>query len=185
MSMSKFLTIGAGVALMGAVATHFFMGVSAHNYAVGMEVQIKTQYDSNRNTLSNTALKIKEMFSVRDEHYKGLEKIIKNTMTGRYGKDGSKAVFQYLKENNLKPDTKLDLNVQNVISSGRSEFKASQDALLTLKGSYEKELSSYFYGGYIRNAGFPKIDLNRYDIIVSQETQNKFDSKTDNVISLR
>ncbi len=119
MSIAKLSTLVAGVTAIGLLGTHFFVGVSAHNYAVGVEANIKAQYDNNRNSLSSTTLKIKEMFSVRDEHYKGLKDIIESTMVGRYGKDGSKAVFQFLKENNLKPDTKLDLNVQNVISSGR------------------------------------------------------------------
>ena len=185
MSTTKLTIIGLGVTVVGLVATHFMIGVSAHNYAVGVEANIKAQYDNNRNSLSNTTLKIKEMFSVRDEHYKGLKDIIESTMTGRYGANGSKAVFQFLKENNLKPDTKLDLNVQNVISSGRDEFRASQDALISIKASYERELNSYFYGGYIHRAGFPKIDLNKYDIIINKGTQDKFETKTDDVISLR
>jgi hypothetical protein len=185
MTNTKLILSGIAVSAIVAIGTHFMIGVSAYNYANSMEANIVAQYDKNRNSLSSTTNKIKEMFSVRDEHYNGLKEIIASTMSGRYGNGGSKAVFQFLKENNLKPDSSLDKAVQNAIDSGRSEFKASQDNLITLKASYNKELGSYFYGGYIQRAGYPKIDLNKYDIIINGDTQRSFDTKVDETIKLR
>lgn len=172
--------------LVGVVfVIDFFIGVNAHNYANKTEEQIIAQYEQNRNSLSNTTNKVRELFSVRDEHYEGLKNIIEANMEGRYGENGSQAIFQFLTEQNLSPNHELDIMVSQALQAGRNEFSQSQKMLIDLRRGYRTEINSYFFGQYIKRKGFPKIDLDKYDIIVESSVKDKFEEKIDTQIKLR
>ena len=156
-----------------------------YNYGAATEQSLQATLDNNKNVLSATTLKVKEMAQVPDMYTADLQKIINANMNGRYGKDGQKAVVSFMSEHNLNLDSKMYLNIQNAMEAGRNEFKDNQTLLLDKKRSYETSLNSLFSGWMLHLAGYPKIDLKSIKIITAGEVDDKYTTGHDAVIKLR
>lgn len=186
--MSKVVlgVIGAvAISIIVFVATVGGMYVSNFNRAVDLEEQVKAQHEDLRNTMSNYTLKIQEMVQVTDMYKDDLREIVETTFTGRYGEDGSKAMFQWIQEQNIQLDPSVYKNIQVTMESGRTEFQNKQTRLLDTKRIYSKELNSLVSGFFMKLAGKPDIDLDNYNIIVDNTTKQKFKTGTDSAVKLR
>lgn len=182
----------AVASLMGLVGLLVTLGiafggmyVSNFNRAVDLESQIVAQYEDARNTMSNYTLKLQEMIQVTDIYKDDLREIVEATFTGRYGDNGSQAMFQWIQEQNLQLDPSLYKNIQVTMDAGRTEFQNKQTLLLDTRRIYQKELNSFLSGFFMRLAGKPDIDLDKYNIIVDQSTQTKFETGVDSAVKLR
>lgn len=155
----------------------FTMINGVYNTCILHEAQIEAQYKQNQNNYDNMFKKILEVSQVTDKYAKDLKELFDNTMKGRYGKDGSKAMFQFLKEHNPTLDTQVYTKLQNIIASGRTDFMNEQKMLLDKKQAYDiyrKQLTTAVISGFM---GFPKIDLKSMDIVTSDETEAAFKTK--------
>lgn len=174
-----------GLALMlGAV---YVIGALGYRQdCVEAEAGIKAQYKQNQNNYDNMWKKFRELAAVPDMYVSDMKKLWSETMTARYGKDGSKALFQWIQEHN--PDLKVEVytQLQRAIEAGRNGFAADQKQLLAKKQAYEVLLKgnrSLFYNMWFN---FPRIDLDAYDIVTSDRTDEAFKTKKDNApIELR
>ena len=111
--------------------------------------------------------------------------VVNDAIQARYGKDGSKAMFQMIHEQNPSLDPALYRKLQQLIESGRDEFKNSQTRFIDVKRNYETQLG-YFWGGmWLRMAGYPKINLADYKIVTTDATEEAFRTGRDKPIQLR
>lgn len=161
------------------------MYVSNANYANTMENRIVAQYDVNLNVLSNYTTRIMEMAQIPAMARDDLLEVVSATFEGRYGADGSQAVFQFIQEQNMSIDSRLYERIQTSMEAGRNEFQTSQNRLIDLKRQYETSMGFVVKGFFIQLAGYPKIDLDRYNIIVEGTTQERFDTGVYRAIQLR
>jgi hypothetical protein len=160
--------------------------VSANNYGAGIEAQLKAARDDNQNILASYTQKIKEAAQVPDMYVADLKKITDAAIQGRYGPDGSKAVFQFLKEQNPNLDSKLYAKLQQIIESGRDEFKNGQTKMLDVRRQYETQQGLFWRGLWLRIAGFPKVDMNLFKPVVIDSVAAAFEKgREDGPIKLR
>lgn len=162
------------------VVGYFIMGVSVSNEAARLEAQVKAQYDDNRNIYDNYFKKVKEIAQVPEMYVKDLQEVYKTAIGARYGADGSKAVFQFIREHNPNFDSSLYTKIQQVIEAGRKDFEVAQRTLLDKKAVYTAKLEQFPWGFFARSYGWPKIDLSKIDIVTSDRTEKVFDTKRDN-----
>lgn len=162
-----------------------FMYVGAHNYAVTAEKGIEAAYENNQNVLGNYTTKIQEMAQVPDMYKNDLKEVYQAAIEGRYGEDGSKAMFQFIKEHNPNFDSSLYTKLQQTMEAGRNEFKIAQTSLIDKKRDYETQQGYFLRGFMIKLAGFPKINLDDFKVIVSTQAQKAFDSGIDDGVKLR
>lgn len=169
------------------VAAIVFVGlyISNANKGATMEESIVAAYEANRNVLSNTTARIMEMAQVNEIYRDDLNEVIENTFTGRYGEDGSQAVFQWIQEQNIPLDPGLYRTLQASVEAGRNEFRNSQNRLIDLRRQYQRELRLVVSGFFLRLAGYPHIDLAQFDIIVLDEIAERFDNRQDQVLDIR
>lgn len=185
--MGKGMIIGLAVLTILAIFGFYIIGalISFNNNAVQMESGIKAQYDQNQNNYDNYWKKLKEAAQVPEMYTEEMKKVWDSVMTGRYGNEGSKAMFNWIKEQNPQIDSSLFKKIQDIIESGRNSFEADQKMLIDKRRGYEN------YRGVFPNSliagllGFPKINLNEYRIVTSEETENVFKTKKSEPIKIR
>lgn len=188
MSESKGIP-GWAIALIAIAAVVVLVGgslISYNNSFVTLETQVKKFNKDSENHLSNYTLKVQETAQVPEMYKDGLKEVIKDTFQGRYGQDGSKAVMQWIQEQNIPFDSSLYKEIQVVISSGRDEFRISQTKKLDACGLYETKLGQ-FPGSMIAGMfGYPRIDLEKTCQVVSDvTTQKAFDAGVQKPISFK
>lgn len=164
------------LAVFGLIA--FFSYSSTYNMAVASEESIQNLQRKSESVLSNYTIGIQEMAQVPAQYKKHLEEIVKASMEGRYGENGSKAVQQFLVEQNIPFNDKLYLNLQNSMAAGRREFQNSQQRLMDACRNYKLEINSFMTGKLLAIQGFPKINLENYCEVVSDaQTKKAFETK--------
>jgi len=176
------LVVLVGLVVVGG--SFVVYGICLYNGAVRTENGLVAQYEQNKNNRSTYALKITEMFQVPDKYKSDLKEIIDAQMQGRYGKDGSQAAFQWLKEHNISFDSSLYAKVQDQITIGRDKFENEQKKLIDRKRVYEDTLGTFPRNLFLGALGFPTDKIKDIKIIVSSDTQQMFDSGIDEGLKL-
>ena len=172
------LVVGALVAFVaGSYIVNF-------NYGNRMERQIEATHTDNRNVLAQYSTRIMEMAQVPDMYKEDVMEIYEGALTGRYGENGSQAMFQFLQEQNPQIDASLYTNIQQSMEAGRNKFENSQTRLIDLKRGYETRLGSFYSGFWLSVAGYPRIDLDDFNIVLNDHSNAAFESGIDNGIEL-
>jgi len=156
-----------------------------YNTAVQMETTITAQYDQNKNNYTKMFNSFKETAQVPDMYIDGLKKVYDSAIQGRYGKDGAKAMFTWIQEQNPQVDSKLYTKIQTLIEANRNDFEANQKTLIDKKQIYQVYYKQMPRGFVLGVLGFPKIDMEKYGIVTSVETEKAFDDKKAGPIQLR
>lgn len=159
--------------------------ISINNDLVSQEASLEAQYKQNQNNYDNFTKKVVEIAQVPAMMRDDLEKVTKAAISGRYGANGSKAVFQFIKEQNPTISSEVYTKIQQVIDSGRNAFEAEQKMLLDKKRLYVTDLKSFPTSFIAALLGFPKIDLSKIDIVTSDQTEKAFETKKDKPLNLR
>jgi len=185
--MSRGAIIGIGVlsVIVLFIVIVIASVIGTNNSCVAQEKALVAQYEQNKNNYDNMWKKFREAAGVTKMYADDLKKIYDSAITKRYGDEGSKAMFQWLKEHNPNFDSKLYTQLQRLIESGRNSFEANQKMLLDKKRVYETDLDIFPNGAIARALGFPKIDLDKYGIVTSDETESAFETKKSGPIELR
>ena len=148
--------------------------VSSYNYGNRMDNSIKAQYEQMENVLAQYSQRIQELVQVPTMYTDDLKEVVSASMQGRYGKDGSKAVFQFIEENNIAFDSSLYKSIMQNIEAGRNDFDFENKRLIDIKNEYNIAIGSFYTGMWIRVAGFPRIDLDKYNPITNTYAKETF-----------
>lgn len=185
--MSKSLIAVIGIFVIILMFGGYIVGtvISFNNTAIRMENGISAQYEQNKNNYDNYFKKLKEVAQVPEMYIKDMKKLWDGVMTGRYGTEGSKAMFQFIQEQNPTVDASLYKKIQDIIESGRNSFEADQKMLIDKKNSYDNFRQIFPNNIITEFLGFPKIDLTKYAIVTSQETEQAFETKKSEPINIR
>jgi hypothetical protein len=100
-------------------------------------------------------------------------------MSARYGKDGSKAVWNWLKESNPQLSPALYERVQVVVEGGRRDFSNNQNVLIDMARDYRTYIGKFPNNLICGVLGYPKVDLNQFKPVTSDRTDNAFETKKD------
>jgi hypothetical protein len=169
-SAKVLIALATSIALIVGILGTTLIGT--YNSFVTQENGLVAQYK-----YSNYFNKLKEAAQVPSMQVDGLKKLYDGVMAGRYGKDGSKAVFQMLKEQNPQLDGTLYVQIQRIVESGRNSFQADQQTLLDKKRVYENSTQRFpgnLLAGFLR---FPSVKVKDIDIVTNIETEDAFKTK--------
>ena len=179
-SLGLKLGIGGGALVVLAVLMIFIMNISYQNTYERIDQDILAQYKKIESNYEKMSRVILQQAGILNKYSNDFKEIYKGMMQGRYGKDGSKAMFQFIKEHNPKLDSSIYKQLQRTIEAGRKEFAAGQTGLLDRKRAYKDHLRSVTGLVWAGLMGYPTIDLSKFDIVTSERTQNTFKSGKDN-----
>lgn len=184
----EFGGVGALVVISVLVFVGLIISVSAwswRNTAIDNETTITAQYKDNQNVYDNMWKSFREMAKVPAMYADKLKELYDSAIKSRYGGEGSRAMFQWLKEHNPNLDVSVYTQLQRAIEAGRTKFSASQTTLLDKKRVYERHLRHSFGPLWAGLWGYPTINLDQFDIVTSDRTDKAFDTKKDDEIELR
>ena len=184
MSIAVKIILGFVVTCVLVVLISVFSVIGTNNDCVRMEASIVAQYKQNQNNYDSMFKKFKEAAQVTSMYTDDLKKVYDSAIKGRYANSG-KVMMNWIKEQNPNFDASMYKNLQVMIESGRNTFESNQKMLLDKKMVYEMEIKSFPTVFVVRVLGFPKIDLDKYDIVTSGETQDAFKTKKASEIKLR
>jgi hypothetical protein len=162
-----------GVIVLGALAG-VSSYVSAYNYGNNMENQLKAVKSDNKNIYAQYGQKVLEIAQVPDMYAADLVKVTTAAIEGRYGKEGSKATFQWIQEHNPSLDASLYKKIQQVIEAGRTDFENGQRRQIDIRRQYETQLGTFWGGMWLKFAGYPKVDLKEFDIVSTEQADKVF-----------
>ncbi len=173
--MKALAVLGVTVVMFAMMVIGFF---NFQNTANQFEIGIKAQYKQNQNNYDNGYKEVVEKAQVPAMYTEQLQKLYKTAMDSRYGVEGSKALFQFIKEQNPNLDPDLFRQIQQSIETFRKGFEAEQKTLVSKRQAYEMYLQATYAGRFYNMfGGYPKIDLDVYDIVTSDKTQEDFKTK--------
>lgn len=167
--------VGALVGLAVLVAVVCFASyVSANNYGARTEAALIAARDDNKNILAQYQQRVLESVQVPEMYKNDLKEVVAAALTARYGADGSKAVFNWIKENNLPFDSSLYKQIQQTIEAGRKDFEVGQTRMIDVRRQYTAELGMFWSGFWLRMAGFPKVDMKQFDPIITDRVETTY-----------
>jgi hypothetical protein len=173
------------VPIISAVLIGFFSYVSAYNTANRMERSLVAIQDNNRNILAQYGQKIAEAAQIPAMQRDDLSAVVKTALESRYGQEGSKALFQFIQEQNPQIDSAVYIQLQRIIEAGRNDFAIQQTKMLDQKRIYETSLGSFWQGSWMQFAGYPKINLDEFKIVSTSRADDAFKTGTEEPIKLR
>jgi hypothetical protein len=190
--MYKTLGLAFGGLVLIGIVFLVMLGFSYNgfiNTATNFEVAIKAQYTNNQNVYDNGYKKVKEMAQVPQLQEQALEKLFVASISARqYDKGGQ--LMKFIQEQNPTLDQSTFVKIQQAVESYRNAFQNTQTELIAKKQSYETFLTATTSGRFnntiagMLGSSFPRIDLNKFDIVTSDKTQKAFETKRDEPLDL-
>ena len=165
------VVLGVVGALIAVVAMSY---ISAYNVGNQFENKLKAEYENNQNILAQYSQKVMEAAQVPDMMRDDMVAVARAALEGRYGENGSRAVFQAIAEQNPQTSEALYIKLQQIIEAGRDEFKNAQTRLIDTRRAYETALGSFWQGLWLRIAGYPKEDLTKYRAVITDSVEQTF-----------
>ena len=175
----------AGIVVAGAIGIGAVSYISAANTGNRMERTIVATDENNRNILAQYGNRIAEAAQIPSMQRDDLTAVVTAALEGRYGDDGSKAVFQFIQEQNPQIDSAVYTQLQRMIEAGRIEFAAAQTKMVDQKRVYETALGTFWQGTWMGVAGYPKIDLAEYQIVSTARADEAFKTGVEEPMQLR
>jgi len=181
--MKWLIGIGAVLVIFAAVMVNGYLDFS--NSANNFENQINAQYKQNQNVYDNGWKKVQEVAQVPEMYTESVKKVFVSAIQGRYGANGATATFAAIQEANPNIDSSLFLRVQQVVEDFHNRFEESQKRLLSIKQEYDN-LRTATTGGRLYNTfgHYPHLDLTKFDIVTSDETESAFQTKKAGALKL-
>ena len=184
----------AGYVFLGIVAAVAFALVASYvtnaNYGNRAERVLEATWEDNENILAQYSLKVNEVVQVPAMYKNDFKEVYEAAMGGRYGDNGSEAMFQFLKEQNPQLDSALYVKIQQIMEAGRNEFKVAQTRLVDQKRVYVTNLGYIWKGFWLETAGYPKLNVgfgggsDDFEIITSEYAIDAFETGVDKGIDI-
>lgn len=174
-----------GVVVAGIVGILVTSYISAYNTANRMETGIEAAWTDNKNVLAQYSNRVAESAQIPAMQRDDLTQVVTAALDARYGEEGSQAMFQWIQEQNPQIDSTVYTQLQRTIEAGRIDFAAAQTRLIDQKRVYQTALGSFWTGTIMGVAGFPRKDLDEYNIVTNVRTEQSFETGTEEAIQLR
>lgn len=166
----KILVISLITIIVAFVAV-FFSWVSYNNSEIEMRNLIEAQVETRNANYDKAWTTIKQQAQLTERYANDFKEVYRGMLEGRYGENGSQAVFQWIQEQNPQLDPSLYTTVQTTIEAQRQEFFNEQRKLI----SYDREhkvLRQQFPGNLFVGSR-PDVEFN---IIMAEQTQSTIET---------
>ena len=174
MSTGAIIAILATVMVVVGVIAFALTYMGYANYGNRSEETLGALLDKSKNTYAQGTQRVMEVAQVPAMARDDIAKVVTAAIEGRYGADGSKAIFQMITEQNPSVDPKLYTQVQQEIRGFRMDFENAQNQMRDVLRSYRTALGNMPGSFFLSMAGYPKVDLNQFKPILTDRTEDVY-----------
>lgn len=161
------------------------MFISANNWAVKQEAKLDGLDQTRQSVLATYEQKVMTAVQVPEMYRDDLTKVIRETVQGRYGQEGSKAVFQAISEANIQFDSGLYRKIQDLIEIGRNDYQQAQTELTDASAAYKAGSGVFPRNVVLGILGYPKVNLDDYKPVLTDRVTDAFKTKKEAPLKLR
>lgn len=179
----KILVAIGGFAVLAVVVIMFLF--SYNNMGNGYEQRLSGVKDNAENIIAQYQLLVVEAAQVPEMQRDDLTEVITAALDGRYGENGSRAIFQAISEDNPQIDSTVYVKLQTIMQSGREDFKREQTRQRDIMTEYQTKLGNMPSGFFLGVMGYPKIDLNDFQLVSTERANELMETKIEEPIKLR
>lgn len=191
----------AGASFLLLVLVLFLSMTHWFDSATFLENATKAQWRDNQSTYDTMWKTIKEVAQVPEQYKEDFKQLLVADNAAKFGPNGSTATMQWFKERNINFDSSMYRKIQDVIESGRQDFKRSQTELLDKQRKVQDMTQSYWGGIMAQHYNFPrvmagdfapprdadgdgKLSVLDYPIVTSARTQAAFATGKDEEVNV-
>ncbi len=166
--MIKWIVVVVSVIVLG-------MSFSYYNTFNGKEIEINAVDKDMQNVHASIYKQMKAQGMSVEKYGKMVVDALKVSMQGRYGKNGSSAGMQWIKEQNPNINPKMFRKLQQIIEAGYNKFEAVQRKKIDMTDKYKKVATNLPGLIFAKIMGFPRKPFDELGrIITSKETKQDF-----------
>jgi hypothetical protein len=194
------ILVAVGIALFVGLGT-WFAGISWYNDAISLEEATKAQYRDNQNEYDAFWKKVKETAQIPDKYKNDFKDLLVSETQAKFGPNGSQAGFQWFQDRQINFDASVYKKIQDIIESGRDDFKRSQTMLLDKQRAFGVQMRSYWGGMWAKHYDMPhslsgelappkdldgdgRLTVLDYPIVTSAKTSAAFQSGQDEALNV-
>jgi hypothetical protein len=146
---------GGGLAAI-IILMVFIMNISYQNSYERIDQDILGHYKKIESNYEKQSRIVLQQAGILNKYSTDFMNIYKASMQGRYGKDGSKAMMQWIKEQNPSIDASIYKKLMTTVEAQRTMFDRLQQKLASMVAESNKMLkvapSKWFVNGQIKEA---------------------------------
>jgi len=161
---------------VGIIAVIAVVFIGVYNSCIRFENQISAVDKDMQNVHASMFNNMKSQGIAVEKYGDLVIKALEVAMSGRYGKDGSQAGMQWIKEQNPSIDPKIFSKLQVVMEAGYNKFEATQRTKIDVVKSYKNHIQTFPNNILSGVFGFPRkswADLE--SIITTAETKKTWE----------
>lgn len=178
------LCVVGGIITLAAFAISNYLSYS--NYAASIESKLEALFENNKNIMAQGQQRVLEIAQVPGMYRDDYAKLVHDDISGRYGADGAKAQMLWLKERNLNFDSSMHQKIQQEVAAFRIEYQNAQTVMLDVRRQYAESLDRPYDGFWLRLAGRPKVNLDKYKPITTAGVETTYaNGREDGPMKLR
>ena len=181
MNLSPRAKLGAivAIALVFFIAIYVVMNISYSNKEIRLKNLVTAQVETRDANYDKTWKVISQQVQLTEKYADDFKEVYKGMLQGRYGENGSQAMWQWIKEQNPQLDASMYRNVQNTIEAQREQFFVEQKKLISMDREH-KNLRETFPGSWFVGDR-PGVEFN---IITSAKTKQVAETGEENDVDL-
>jgi hypothetical protein len=173
------LGVVVGISLAVLFVVYLVMSISYSNNEIRLSNLVTAQVETRDANYDKTWKVISQQVQLTQKYAEDFKDVYKSMLQGRYGEQGSQAMWQWIKEQNPQLDASLYTKVQNTIEAQREQFFTEQKKLISYNKTH-KDLRQTFPGSFFVG-NRPDVEFN---IITSEKTKQVAETGEENDVNL-
>lgn len=148
--MIRILAVFAAITVI-VVIVGFFSGIAWSDKGISLQEGVKAQVSDNKNEYDSFWKKVQESAQIPSKYKEDFKDVLVSDTQAKFGPQGSQATMQWFQERQINFSDQMYVKVQNLIESGRNDFKRGQTLLLDKQrvfSTYTKTFWGRMLGGF-------------------------------------
>jgi hypothetical protein len=159
MSIHKIIAVAAVVALLLAMSY-----TSNASYGARVEREIQAIQQTKVSILVHYRMRVREVVQVPESHSAEFAEVLEHAISDWHEADGMRSAVKWIKDHGLQFTGAEYNHIRTCIELGQSDYRREEIRLAATVRAYRTNLGYVWSGFWLQVAGYPSIDLAKYEL---------------------